>query len=389
MKLTDRQIRTSKAPASGRLTLTDGCGLQLRITSKDKRSWSLQYRHQGRMLKYTIGSFPEVSLKDARTRSQKLRCEIQAGHNPQADKTAARKAGKLSVCDCFEEYLITHLQVHWKSWPEYERAMRRDVLPHIGSVSLTDLDKAQIRLVISKIIGRGATTLANRVLQYISKMLKWAVGVGYLDANPASDIPKPAKEHSRERYLTLDEIRAILLATRQMGGPQGRLIEFLLLSGQRLNEVARLAWDEVKENRLEIPGLRNKSGETLITPLLPSLLQILEECPRQDGSFVFTTGNGTTPISSFSQIKASLSRLSGVNDWNFHDFRRTLATLLSEKGIDRFSIKCALNHKDSSVTGIYDRSEHFKRKSLALTQWQNMIEGSQPHSVHLLQYALA
>ena len=50
------------------------------------------------------------------------------------------------------------------------------------------------------------------------------------------------------------------MAARQMGGPQGRLIKFLLLSGQRVNEVARLTWDEVKENRLEIPGLRNKSG---------------------------------------------------------------------------------------------------------------------------------
>ena len=261
-----------------------------------------------------------------------------------------------------------------KSWPEYERAMRKDVLPHIGSVALTDLDKAQIRLVISKIIGRGATTLANRGLQYISKMLKWAVGVGYLDANPASDIPKPAKEHSRERSLTLDELRAIHMAARQMGGPQGRLVEFLLLSGQRLNEVARLSWDEVKEDRLELPGLRNKSGETLVTPLLPSLLQILEECPRQESSYVFTTGNGTRPISGFSRIKANLSRLSGVTDWNFHDFRRSLATQLSEIGLDRFSIKCALNHKDSSVTGIYDRSEHFKRKCLALVQWHDTLE---------------
>ena len=339
------------------------------------------------MLKYTIGSYPEVSLKDARTRSQELRCAVQAGHNPQADKIAARTAGKLSVCDCFEEYLITHLKVHLKSWPEYERAMRKDVLPHIGSVALIDLDKAQIRLVISKIIGRGATTLANRVLQYISKMLKWAVGVGYIDANPASDIPKPAKEHSRQRSLSLDEIRAIHMAARQMGGPQGRLIEFLLLSGQRLNEVARLTWDEVKEDRLEIPGLRNKSGETLITPLLPSLLQILEKCPQQEGSYLFTTGDGTRPISGFSQIKAILSKLSGVTDWNFHDFRRSFATLLSDEGIDRFSVKCALNHKDSSVTGIYDRSYHIKRKSLALVQWHHMVENIEHKSVQMLHGA--
>ena len=131
------------------------------------------------MLKYTIGSYPEIILKDARTRSHELRCAVLAGHNPQADKIAARTTGGLSVCDCFEEYLITQLKVHLKSWPEFERAMLKDVLPHIGAVALTDLDKAQTRLVISKIIRRGATTLANRVLQYIFKMLKWSVVVGY------------------------------------------------------------------------------------------------------------------------------------------------------------------------------------------------------------------
>ena len=338
------------------------------------------------MLKYTIGSYPEVSLKDARTRSQELRCAVQAGHNPQADKIAARTTGKLSVCDCFEEYLISHLKVHLKSWPEYERAMRKDVLPHIGSVALTDLDKTQIRLVISKIIGRGATTLANRVLQYISKMLKWAVGVGYLDANPASDIPKPAKERSRERSLTLDEIRAIHFAACQMSGPQGRLIEFLLLSGQRLNEVARLTWDEVKEDRLEISGLRNKSGETLTTPLLPSLLQILKECPRQDGPYVFTTGNGTKPIACFSQIKAALSKSSGVTGWTFHDFRRSLASQLSDIGLDRFSIKCALNHKDSSVTGVYDRSKHLKFKTFALSRWHAMLVSNSTKTIGIREF---
>lgn len=179
------------------------------------------------------------------------------------------------------------------------------------------------------------------------------------------------------------------MAARKMSGPQGRLIEFLLLSGQRLNEFARLTWDKVKENRLEIPGLKNKFGETLQTPLLTSLLQILEKCPRRDSSFIFTIGNGTRPISGFSKIKANLSKLSDVTDWNFHDFRRSFATLLSDKGIERSLIKCAFNHKDSSVTGIYNRSKHFKRKSLALTQWQNIIEGGQPHSVHLLQHALA
>ena len=75
--------------------------------------------------------------------------------------------------------------------------MRHDVLPFIGKAELKSLDKAAIRSVIRRITERGRMVLANRVLQYISKMLKWAVGVGYIERNPAA-VPR-AKERPRER----------------------------------------------------------------------------------------------------------------------------------------------------------------------------------------------
>ena len=71
-------------------------------------------------------------------------------------------------------------------------------------------------------------------------MLKWAVGVGYITVNPAADIPKPAKERSRERVLSLDEVRAILAACDSLAGVQADFVKFLLFSGQRLNEIAKL-----------------------------------------------------------------------------------------------------------------------------------------------------
>ena len=135
MKLTDRQIQLTKPPHSGRITLTDGNGLRLRITSSDKRTWSLQYRYQGFMRKYTIGSYPGVSLKNARVRNTELRANIQAGNDPQTAKKLARSPSSTNVAECFEEYLRDYLKINaQKSWPEYERAMRRDVLPFVGKI---------------------------------------------------------------------------------------------------------------------------------------------------------------------------------------------------------------------------------------------------------------
>ena len=127
------------------------------------------------------------------------------------------------------------------------------------------------------------------------------------------------------------------------------------------------------DNHIAIPRDRNKSGGTIITPLLPHLKEIIESCSSGDGQFVFSTTGGAKPISAFSQIKSQLQTASGTSDWTFHDFRRSMATALADAGIDQFNIKCALNHKDNSVTGVYDRSFHIKMKSSALTKWHCLI----------------
>ena len=382
MKLTDRQIQLTKPPVSGRLTLSDGNGLQLRITSNGKRSWSLQYRYQGAMRKYTIGSYPEITLKDARARNTELRASIQAGNDPQTAKKLARSPSSTNVEECFEEYLRDQLKLNLKTWPEYERAMHKDVLPFVGKIEIEALDKPAIRAVIRRITDRGSMVLANRVLQYISKMLKWAVGVGYITVNPAADIPKPFKERSRERVLSLDEVRSILAACDSLVGLQADFVKFLLFSGQRLNEIAKLTRYEIMDDHISIPRDRNKSGETIITPLLPHLRDIIDSCPRGNGQYIFSTTHGERPLSGFSQIKSQLQKASGVTDWTFHDFRRSMATALADAGVDEFAIKYALNHKDSSVTGVYNRSQHLKRKTLALASWYDLVSLSNTAKVY-------
>lgn len=376
MKLTDRQIQLTKPPESGRIVLTDGNGLQLRITPNGKRSWSLQYRHHSYMRKYTIGTYPEISLKHARTRATTLRASIQEGNDPQTEKRMKRSLSSTTVSQCFSEYLSDYLKVHLKTWSQCERVMLKDVLPYIGNIDLKNLGKADIRSVIKRITDRGSMVLANRVLHYISKMLKWAVGVGYIDSNSASDIPKPFRERSRERVLSLDELLAILSACDSLAASQASFVKFLLFSGQRLNEIAKLTSDEIMLDHIAIPRDRNKSGEVMITPLLPHLKQIIDNCPRGNGKFIFSTTSGEKPLSGFSQIKTLLQKKSGTSDWTFHDFRRSMTTALADSGVDQFALKCALNHKDNSVTGVYDRSNHIKRKTLALATWYDLVSMS-------------
>ena len=109
--------------------------------------------------------------------------------------------------------------------------------------------------------------------------------------------------------------------------------------------------------------------------------------PKAQGQYIFSTTHGEKPLSGFSQIKSRLHKASGITDWTFHDFRRSMATALADAGVDEFAIKYSLNHKDSSVTGVYNRSQHLKRKTLALSKWYDLVSLSNTAKVHHLRKA--
>ena len=108
MKLTEKLIQHTKAPPIGRTTLTDGRGLQLRITAKNKRSWSLQYRFNGRVLKTTLGVWPSVSLANARKLADRSRLQVASGIDPQTAKRKA-KSDRLSFKEAWKNFDMLHI----------------------------------------------------------------------------------------------------------------------------------------------------------------------------------------------------------------------------------------------------------------------------------------
>ena len=94
---------------------------------------------------------------------------------------------------------------------------------------------------------------------------------------------------------------------------------------------------------------------------------------KRESTFVFSSTKGIKPLNSFSKIKSKLIEQSGVNNWTFHDFRRSMATFLGDKGIEYRRIISVLNHSDSSVTSIYNRSLDYQNKLKTLDLWNKAI----------------
>lgn len=374
MSLTQQQIKDAAAPAKGRITLTDGRGLQLRITSGNKRSWSLQYRVNGRALKTTLGEWPSVSLSEARKLADLIRLKLAKGLDPQAEKRAA-KLRKLVFQNVWQTFDTLHISEKKPTTArEYRRSARVDILPHFKNVELKDITKSDVVAFIDKIRKR-APIMANRTLSYLNKFFNWCVGRDHIQSNPALGIPR-VKEIKRDRVLSLAELRQIYSAAKKLSNGNELFVKLMLLTGQRENVIARLQLSEIHDGHLDIPGDRNKSGGRIkvsLSGLAQALIAVLGSC---EGPYVVSTTNGTRPISGFSKLKKKLDSLTGIDEpWRFHDIRRGITTYLEENGLDRIYTQRILNHKDQTVTGIYARAEHRDFVAKVLEQWSLVLSG--------------
>jgi integrase len=176
--------------------------------------------------------------------------------------------------------------------------------------------------VISAIEQRGAPIAANKTLKSIKTFLRWCVGRAIIDQSPAEELPLPAKEVPRDRILSDDELAKVILAARQIDVRYGGIVELLALTGQRREEVAKLAWEELdlKQRVWTIPKSRTKNAKPHIVQLSDQSIAILRRTQEQE-RYVFAAA-GAKPFQHFATAKRELDEISGVSGWRLHDLRR-------------------------------------------------------------------
>jgi len=201
---------------------------------------------------------------------------------------------------------------------------------------------------------------------------------------------------NRRRVLSHDELRLFARNVLRMPYPFGAMYQLLLLTGLRLNEVARTEWAEFDfGNHMvwEIPPTRMKGKAPHVVPLTPEVLAILKSIPRpKKASFVLSTTAGKSPVSGFSKTKArlavrmersvrALARQRGGNSsvsiprWTNHDIRRTFRTELSAMGnaIAHEVREALLAHTKKGIVGTYDQYQYLDEKRAALLLWGNRL----------------
>src|SRR5271165_3476842 len=255
-------------------------GLHLILQASGASSWALRYRFQGKSRKFTLGPYPALGLAAARDRAAKARALLADGIDPAAKKrdakVAAREASKPELDEIervVDLFIARYARPKNRSWQESERLLKTEV--------------------VSQWRGRALSSIRRRDV------------VELLDVSPCAGVRPPSPERSRDRTLSDEEIRAAWKAFDAVGYPFGDLAKLLILTGQRLREVAGAPWSEFDlEGKVwRLPKERTKNGVGHEIPLSEAVLRILRSLPHIEGaSFLFTL-SGVKALDDFSKGK--------------------------------------------------------------------------------------
>jgi len=398
-KLTALRVEKLKADLVRR-EIPDGLlrGLYLVVQPSGIKSWAVRYRSplHGKSRKFTIGKYPVFSLADAREAAAIALRNIAGGGDPGAEKIQKRQIARLThassdlVRDQFEGFMERYAKRNTRenSWREYQRVYNKEINPRWGALPISTIKKRDVIELLDSIVDRGAPVQANRVLAVVRKFFNWCVERDILAASPCMGVKAPTPEKARERVLSDNEIRRIWLALENEPYPFGPMFKLLLLTGQRVAEVAGISWSEINtaEAVWSLPAKRAKNGRAHTVPLSPSALELIQGLPRIGGSqgFLFTT-TGISPVSGESRAKSRVQEATAAGldsnedeaeHWTLHDFRRTVASGLQRLGFPVEVVEALLNHKSGKVSGVaavYARHDYAKEKRVALEDWARHI----------------
>ncbi|ESW72009.1 hypothetical protein X760_07265 [Mesorhizobium sp. LSHC422A00] len=225
-----------------------------------------------------------MSLEAARTKARQWAALIDRGIDPkvQADeeRQAAARAATESRDRSFETILERFIKARRRDGirkaDEDERDLNRECLPKWKGRDVATLTNADIMEVVEPIYARGAQRQALNIAQKIGTFFGWCVDDDLITASPfrAKKVRTTIGEKgSRDRVLTDAEIGALWTATAA-GDVYSAVYRLLLLTGQRLNDIAQASWSEVDVDRktLTVPAARFKSGRDHVVPLTEEAL---------------------------------------------------------------------------------------------------------------------
>ncbi len=406
-RFSDRLLQSIKPPPAGERPVEHWDelvrGLGFRVGHSGTRSFHVMTRVHGRQVRQVIGPYPATKLKDAREEAGEIIRQARKGVNPREERRQARREAERAQRDTFaavvEDFIEKYAKPRNRRWAETHRTFTVNVIPAWGKRPIASITRRDVIELLEKIDRERGPYMSNRTLAAVRRLFSWAVERDVIDTSPAANVKPVGKEVSRDRVLTDDELRAFWKATEGDDYPWAPFLRTLLLTAQRRSEVATMRWQDLdldSEKPLwSIPRELVKADRVHDVPVVPEIVGILKDLPRHQGPHVFTTGDGTAPISGFTLAKRRLDEKMveimheaeeeagddpetvELPRWTLHDLRRSAASHMAQLGFPPHVVGAVLNHSPGGthgITAIYVRFRYDDERRQALEAWARQLE---------------
>jgi integrase len=409
--LTNLAVKAAR-PKAAAYKLTDGGGLHLYVAPTPRWTWRWRFRIAGKEQLLTLGSWPEMSLDQARAARDQARERLDRGEDPREVGTGDDP--RLRAFEYVGRRWHAHMRPRWT--PVHARdvmaSLERDVFPAIGAMPIEGITVPVVLNALRVIQERGSLETSHRVRQRISAVFCYAMADGLVDKDPAAIVGKvlapPAPTRHKAALIEIEDVRALLAAADRLAGAGDVIVlasRFLALTAVRLAAMRGARWEEIEDldgplPQWRVPAARMKLAAAKkldpandhIVPLSRQAVELLQRMranlhcdDANPHGLIFEAGPGR--MISEGAIGALYNRAGFAGRHVPHGWRASFSTILNELcRADRGAIDKALGHAGNGkaeqeeginrkVEAAYNRAAQLAPRRRLFQAWADAVDG--------------
>ena len=373
----------------------DRDGLSARVSPKGKIIFQMRFRYQGKQARLDLGSYPNLTLQQARLELQKMKGVLEAGHDPRVYKKL--EVHKVTNALTFEElYLEWHekyCMANKKNAQQQLRSFQLYVFPKYGSLPADQITLHMWLELLEDHLEKSAS-ITDRLLTNTKQCLDWGVNRKLIENNPIRHITGKRdlniKKNKVDRILEDDEVALIwkICDESRMALKNALFIKICLFYANRYSELrmAKKSDFDFERKVWTVPPENHKTGKytkrPLLRPILPEIEPFIKQAMELNNSIYMFVNSGTREMYGQNgpgklpyNVMQYARRHYGVEmkHWSMHDLRRTARTHFS-RFTSRDIAELMIGHTMPGEQGTYDYHDYQNEMGVAYKQWWDKLE---------------
>lgn len=397
--LTDKQCKNAVCPPDkARARFTDGAGLYLEVSPAGSKRWFWKTYQDGKEGRLALGSYPAMSLSDARRARDAAKIVKAEGRNP----VEVRKVEKLKAArPGGDTFRAVALEWYAKQAPQWsashaERSLRqleRDLFPWIGARPIAEIHAMELLAALQKVEDRGAIETADRVRLLAGMVWEyWLPTADVQQRNITEGLKARLTPYRGKTFAAIveparfGELMRALLAYK--GGMIVRTaLQLAPLLYQRPGNLREMEWVELDLDAAlwVIPSAKMKrtkrekeQGDPHAVPLPTQAVELLRSIQplTGHGRYVFPGERSHDRPISDNSVRSALYALGFGKEQTWHGFRASARTMMvDELNLDPLAIEANLAHAVKDANGrSYNRTQYLAQRFAQIQQWADYLD---------------